>query len=149
MKKTFMRKAIALYLLVMMVIACKAQSMVTEISWNAPDGNYTGLMVLYPNNKGVFKVKHFIAGVGWSWCTQDAVLTNQYDVFGNCTSYINCYNPRTQPYYPYAADNFIVYPNGAMYTLDASGTWSTQIVAYVVQPNNWQNKFQEYGIQRR
>ena len=145
---TSMRKVFFMLFLVTMPLITKAQSMVTEISWNVYNQNYTGLLVLYPNNKGVLKVKTFITGTGWVWVQEDAVLTNQYDMWGNCTSYINCYNPKTNPYVPWAADNFIVYPNGAMYTLDASGTWSTQIVAYVVATHNWQNKFREYGIQR-
>lgn len=149
MRKAFLRKTVILCLLAMMSLACKAQSMVTEISWNVYQQNYTGLLVLYPNNKGVLKIKTFIAGTGWVWVQQDAVLTNQYDFYGNCTSYINCYNPKTKPYVPWAADNFVIYPNGAMYTQDASGTWSTAIVAYVVPANNWQNKFREYGIQGR
>lgn len=128
--------------------ASKAQSMVVEISWNVYNQNYTGLLVLYPNNKGVLKLKTFIANVGWVWVTQDAVLTNQYDVWGNCTSYINCRNPRTTPYVPWSADNFVIFPNGYMYTQDTAGTWSTQIGAYVVQTYNWQNKFREYGIQQ-
>ena len=149
MKKVYLKKIILFCLLVVMSIVCRAQSTVTEISWNVYNQNYTGLLVLYPNNRGILKIKTFIAGTGWVWVQQDAVLTNQYDPFGNCTSYINCYNPRTAPYVPWAADNFIVYPNGAMYTQDASGTWSTAIVAYVVQPINWQSKFKEYGIQTR
>jgi len=149
MNNYLLRKTIVLCLLAMMSVACKAQSMVTEISWNVYSQNYTGLLVLYPNNKGILKVKTFIAGTGWVWVQQDAVLTNQYDIYGNCTFYINCYNPKTTPYVPWSADNFIIYPNGVMYTQDASGTWSTQIVAYVVQPINWQNKFKEYGIRTR
>lgn len=145
---TGIRKTVIMLFLLTMPLIIKAQSMVTEISWNVYNQNYTGLLVLYPNNKGILKVKTFIAGTGWVWVQEDAILTNQYDMWGNCTSYINCYNPKTNPYVPWAADNFVVYPNGAMYTQDASGTWSTQIVAYVVAAHNWQNKFREYGIQR-
>lgn len=142
------RKAFIMLFLLTIPLVTKAQSVVTEISWNVYNQNYTGLLVLYPNNKGILKVKTFIAGTGWVWVQEDAVLTKQYDMWGNCTSYINCYNPKTNPYIPWAADNFVVYPNGTIYTQDASGTWSTQIVAYVVATNNWQNKFREYGIQR-
>lgn len=144
-------KVICLLIVVMALFPYKArcQSMVTEISWNVYNQNYTGLLVLYPNNRGTLKIKTFIVGTGWVWVQQDAVLTNQYDYLGNCTSYINCYNPKTTPYVPWAADNFVVYPNGAMYTQDASGTWSTQIVAYVVATQNWQSKFREYGIKQQ
>ena len=148
MKKHLLKKTVVLCLLVMMSVVSKAQSMVTEISWNVYNQNYTGLLVLYPNNTGILKVKTFVAGTGWVWITEDAVLTNQYDGWGNATSYINCYNPKTTPYIPYAADNFLVYPNGNMFTQDASGTWSTSIAAYVVAAGNWQNKFREYGLNR-
>ena len=148
MKYDILRKTAVICLLIMVSITCKAQSMVTEISWNVYNQNYTGLLVLYPNNRGVLKIKTFIVGIGWVWVIQDAVLKNQYDIWVNCTSYINCYNPKTTPYVPWSADNFVVYPNGNMYTQDASGTWSTAIVAYIVPTNNWQNKFREYGIKR-
>ena len=124
----------------------KSQSIVTEVSWNVYNQNYTGILVLYPNNQGFLKIKTFIVGVGWVWVLQDAVLTNQFDIWGNCTSYINCCNPVTSPYVPWAADNFIIYPNGTMYTQDASGTWPTQIVAYIVPTQYWQSKFREYKL---
>lgn len=125
----------------------KAQSSVTEISWTAPTGNYYGLLVLYPSNQGTFIVKYY-AHYTWIRVVQDAMLTNQYDVFGNCTSFINCYNPRASINFPgetYFADSFIVYPDGSMYTQDAAGTWSTLITAYVVPPANWKSKFIEYN----
>lgn len=149
MKSVFL-KVFCLVMVSMVLFPTKAgcQSMVTEISWNVYNQNYTGLLVLYPNNSGTLKIKTFIVGTGWVWVQQDAVLTNQYDYWGNCTSYINCYNPKTTPYVPWAADNFVIYPNGAMYTQDASGTWSTQIVAYIVATQNWQSKFREYGIKQ-
>lgn len=143
---TSMRKTVFTLFLLAMPLITKAQSVVTEISWNVYNQNYTGLLVLYPNNKGILKVKTYIAGTGLVWVQEDATLTIQYDMWGNRTSYINCYNPKTNPYVPWAADNFVIYPNGAMYTQDASGTWSTQIVAYIVDTYNWQNKFREYGI---
>lgn len=125
----------------------KAQSMVTEIRWTAPTGNHYGLLVLYPNNQGTFIVKYYVHYT-WVRVVQDAVLTNQYDVFGNCTSFINCYNPRASINFPgetYFADNFIVYPDRSMYTQDAMGTWSTLITAFVVPPANWNSKFKEYN----
>lgn len=140
------KKAFVLLFLLVLPLMASSQSIVTEISWNVYNQNYTGLLVLYPNNKGFLKVKTFIAGTGWVWVREDAILTNQYDIWGNCTSYINCYNPKTNPYVPWAADNFVIFPNRAMYTQDASGTWSTQIVAYEVPAYNWKNKFKEYGI---
>ncbi len=146
---TSLRRAALILLLLTTPLLSKAQSMVTEISWNFYGDNYTGLLVLYPDCSGILKIKTFVTGIGWVWVQEDAVLTNRYDMWGNCTSYINCYNPKTNPsYVPWAADNFIIYPNGNMFTQDALGGWSTQIVAYVVPAYNWQNKFKEYGIQR-
>lgn len=135
-------------LLLLLPLNAKAQSLVMEVSWNVYSQNYTGLLVMYPNNKGIFKLKTFIVNTGWVWVTQDAVLTNKYDLLGNCTSYINCYNPKTNPYVPWAADNFVIFPNGSMYTQDASGTWSTQIVACLINAMYWQTKFKEYGIRQ-
>jgi len=126
----------------------KAQSMVTEIQWTVQPVTYNGLLVLYPNNQGAFIVK-FRAGYTIVSVIQNAVLTNQYDIFGNCTSYINCYNPRSMtPGYPsqnYAPDSFIVYPNGNMFAQDAAGNWSTLIRATVVPPHAWHSKFLEYN----
>lgn len=128
---------------------CKAQSMVTEVSWRVYSTTYTGLLVLFPNNQGILKICSYDPNIGTTWIEQDATLTNQYDMFGNCTSYINCRNPRTTSNIVYYADYFVVFPNGRMYTQDAAGTWSTQIVAQVVPTYNWQNKFQQYNINIR
>ena len=137
-----------LFLFLMVVTAVTtvyAQSSVTEISWNTNSGHYSGLLVLYSNNKGKFKVKCSIPGRGATWVTQDAVLTNEYDGWGNCISYINCYNPRSNAQVRYYADNFIVYPNGAMFTQDASGAWSTQISARAIPQNQWAGKMRAYN----
>lgn len=126
----------------------KAQSMVTEIQWTIQSDTYTGLLVLYPNNQGSFIVK-FNIGFTTVSVIQDAVLNNQYDFLGNCTSYINCYNPRSMTFgyssETYAPDNFVIYPNGNMFTQDAAGAWSTSIRAIVIPPYAWNNKFIEYN----
>lgn len=145
-----MKKVIAslMFLFVSSVFShCYSQSMVTEISWmDVEQTTYQGLLVLYPNNQGHFRVKFYHPVAGWVWVGQNATLTNQYDMYGNCTSFINCSYPQTSPYVPYSADNFIVYPNGTMYTQDYQGKWSTRIVARVIQPVYWQSKFSEYGL---
>lgn len=126
----------------------KAQSIVSEVSWNVYGTNYKGLIVIYPNNMGFVKIKTYIPEAGGTvWVLEDAVLNNQYDIYGNCTSYIYCSNPRTVPYVPWAADNFVMFPNGSMYTQDAAGTWSTYIAAYKVPTYQWQSKFREYDIE--
>ncbi len=145
-----MKKLIKVLLVAVLFIAVPkesdAQSSVMEVSWNVYNSNFTGLMVMFPDNTGIFKLRTFVPGTGWVWVLQDAVLTNQFDAWGNCTVYINCFNPRTVPYVPYNADNFVIFPNGAMYTQDSAGTWSTQIVASMVPAVYWPSKFQEYGL---
>ena len=120
----------------------KGWSTVMEIQWEQSGITYTGLLLLYPNNTGCFKVKYFYGS--WIWCYQDARLTSTRDVFGNVTSYINCYNPKCA--LPYAADNFVIYPNGNMYTQDAAGNWSTLIQAVIIDPRYWAIKKNEYGL---
>ena len=122
--------------------------MVSEITWtDAEYVTYKGLLVLYPNNEGFFVVKFYNSTYGLVYCFQNAKLTNQYDMYGNCTSFINCSYPRVTPNLPYAADNFIVYPNGYMYTQDYYGKWSTLINCVVIQPEYWKMKLKEYGIE--
>lgn len=140
-----------LFILFLLIVICVtkgfSQSQVTEITWTGiGPKTYYGLLVLYPNNQGSFIVKFYDHYLGWITCHQDAVLTNRFDVFGNCTSVINCYYPKTTPNVPYVADNFIIYPNGAMYTQDAMGAWSTLITATAIHPIYWQTKFLEYGL---
>ena len=126
--------------------AANAQSLVVEITWNA-GLTYRGLMVTYPDNTGVFVVGYFHPGLQQMVkFVQSVDVRNQYDVYGNCTSFLNCYNPQSYPYIPYSADMFIVYPNGRMYTQDAAGTWSTAKADSVIQPAYWQMKFREYGL---
>jgi len=144
-----MKTKLFVVVLFLIFLSCKSygQSMVTEITWtDAEYTTYKGLLVLYPNNQGCFKVKFYNESVGWIWVYQNAVLNNQYDYYGNCTSFINCSYPQAEPYVPYSADNFVVYPNGAMYTQDYSGKWSTLITAIVIQSQYWNRKFQEYGL---
>lgn len=126
---------------------CFSQSTVWEISWTDVEYvNYKGLLVLYPDNTGFFKTKYYLTGVGDVWVYQNALFSVQYDIFGNMTSYINCSYPKTQPEVPYAADNFIVFPNGSMYTQDYLGKWSTLVSAVLIQPVYWAAKFKEYRI---
>lgn len=149
MKKLVNLKIVIVLLLFTLPIICKAQSSVMEVSWNVYSTNYTGLLVLYPNNQGILKICSSDPVLGMTWIDQDATLTNQYDVFGNCTSYINYRNPRTSSNIVYYADNFVIFPNGRMYTQDAAGTWSTQIVAQMIPSYNWQAKMKQYNIRTR
>ncbi len=146
-----MKKFLCILFLAVLSCSVKAQSSVTEIFWTMGDGDsYAALLVLYQNNSyGVLKVKTYIYPYGQVWVLQDAKLTNTYDTWGNCTSYINCYNVRTYPALPtasYAADNFVIFPNGSMYTQDAFGKWSTLITAYIIPQYNWRAKMIEYGL---
>lgn len=144
-----MKKRILLLLSVffLSVVCANAQSMVSEIKWTDADYvTYNGLLILYPDNSGIFVVKFYHPTYGIVYCRQNARLTNQFDMYGNCISFINCSYPRVTPNLPYSADNFIVYPNGCMYTQDYSGKWSTLITHCVIQPQYWKAKYREYNI---
>ena len=74
-------------------------------------------MVTYPYNTGIFVVNYWHPEMQTNiTVVQDVSIRNQSDMYGNCTTFLNCYNPKAYPYTPYSADNFIIYPNGAMYT---------------------------------
>lgn len=92
-KESFL--ALVLFLLTFPQI-CKAQSSVMEVSWNVSLLTIQGCF-LYPNNQGILKICSYDPNIGTIWIEQDATVTNQYDVFGNCTSYINCRNSRASP----------------------------------------------------
>lgn len=139
-----MKRAVLLFIFSILFLNIKAQSTVMEIGWKVADTNYMGLLVLYPNNYGHFKVKFYLPYAGWTWCIQDASFSATTDIYGNVTSYINCSNPRCSQ--PYAPDNFVIFPNGQMYTQDGAGTWSTLINATLIQPMYWQMKMKEYGL---
>lgn len=145
--KTKLVAIFASLFLICNVFTVSAQSSVFEISWISNYVSYNGLLVLNNDNRGLFKVKYYNSMIQSNfWVSQKAVLTNQYDNYGNCMSYIYCSYPVTEPYTPYAADNFLVYPNGAMYTQDAGGSWSTLITATKIAPQYWQAKLYEYNI---
>lgn len=137
-----MKKLLLVAVLAFVAFAAKGQSTVMEVSWNVYGENYTGLMVIYPNLTGVFKVYYSVAGLGTCWCVQDARISN--DASGNI--YINCYNPRSNSPGGYSPDNFAISPDGSMVTMDAQGVWSAQIGAQVVPQNQWASKMRAYGL---
>lgn len=140
----------AALLLLLPIHKSEAQSSVTEIHWSVANYTYHGLLVLYPNDRGDFIVKFPVGPYNWGWAWQDAVVSSTADMWGNRTIYINCYNPRSSiPNSTYFADNFIIYPNGNMFTQDAAGTWSTAVNANVVAPGYWPMKFREYNYRPR
>lgn len=145
-----MKRFLFYSLFFVMLSAVKAQSSVMEIRWDDHMGiTYTGLVVLHPNNLGFMKVKYNIYPYGWIWCVQDMERTVHRDPFGNITTYLTGSSPRiSDSRLMYAADTFIIYPNGSMYTQDASGQWSTKIRATVIEPRFWIVKFNEYGLKR-
>ena len=116
-----------------------------EISWVMGNINYTGLMVMKKEGNGVFVVKYMHPGRGIVRVRQDALLNNQYDMFGNCTSFIMCSNPQPSNL-GYSADYFCIQPNGSIFTMDAQGNWSTMIMATPIMPQFWLNKLQQYGL---
>lgn len=147
MKRLILKLIIVITFLLTCSIIAKAQSLVMEITWNVYI-TYKGLMVTYPDNTGIFAVNYWHPEMQTNiTVVQDVSIRNQYDMYGNCTTFLNCYNPKAYPYTPYSADNFIIYPNGAMYTQDYAGNWSTAIMAQVINPNLWRSKFREYGLE--
>lgn len=150
MKRLFLKLGVVITLVLASCTIAKAQSHVMEITWNTMNGNYKGLMVTYPNNTGKFVVKYWHPNLQTNIrVVQDVRVNSQFDMYGNCTTFLNCYYPKCYPNTPepYYADNFIIYPNGAMYTQDYAGNWSTAIIAQGISPNLWQSKFREYGLQ--
>lgn len=145
-----MKRILIISVLLAILSTVKAQSTVMEIRWDDSMGIiYTGLVVLHPNNLGFIKIKYYVYPYGWVWCVQDIVRTFKSDVWGNVTTYLTGSNPRiSDSRLGYAADVFIIYPNGAMYTQDASGQWSTKIRAVIIEPTFWKAKFNEYGLNR-
>ena len=119
-----------------------------EIRWNFAEVIYKGLLTYYNDGQAVLTVQYYAYPYGTVTVVENAVVQNQYDYYGNCTTYIYCSNPTTYPELPpysYAADNFIIYPNGAMYTQDAFGNWSTLITANIVPCSSWRYKLRQYG----
>lgn len=121
-------------------------NVVMEISWYAYGINYNGLMVTYTDNTGDFVVNYYLPNVGYIQVFQDVRIRNQYDSWGNCTSYLYCYDPVSDPPIAYSPDNFVIYPNGNMYTQDDNGVWSTTITARVVPSSQWRTTLRKYGI---
>ena len=148
MKQLFLKLGVVITLVLASCSIAKAQSNVMEITWNMGNVPYKGLMVIYPNNTGKFVVNYWNYNLQtYVRVMQDVRVNYQYDLYGNYTTFLNCYYPKTYPSSPYSADNFIIYPNGAMYTQDYAGAWSTAIIAQGISPNLWQSKFREYGLQ--
>ena len=147
MKKILINFIVAISLLCACSITTKAQSVVMEITWNVYI-TYKGLMVTYPNNTGIFVVQYWNPDLQQNVrVVQDVSVRNQFDIYSNCTSFLNCFNPKSYPYTAYSADNFIIYPNGSMYAQDYAGNWSTAIMAQVINPALWRLKFKEYGLE--
>lgn len=77
---------VAIILLLMLLpTLCNVPSMVKEVYWRVYSTTYTDLLELNPNNQGVLKICPYNPNIGTIWIGQDATLTNQYDIFENCT----------------------------------------------------------------
>lgn len=117
-----------------------------EISWYAYGVTYSGLMVTFTDNTGGFVVDFYHNGVGYVRVVQDVNVRYQYDAWGNCTTYLYGYNAVSSPSVYYSPDSFVIYPNGMMYTQDASGVWSTMITARMVPSYQWSSTLRKYGL---
>lgn len=119
-----------------------------EIRWLFAGVQYNGLLTYHNNGQAVLTVRYYSYQYGTVTVVENAVVNNVYDYYGNCTTYIYGSYPMTTPVLPpgsYAADNFVIYPNGFMYTQDAFGNWSTLVTANSVPPSSWRYKLREYG----
>lgn len=144
-----MRKFLLLFssLLICASFEANAQARVVEISWMDYEyTQYQGVIVMYANNKGMVYSRFYNPMVGTVYVSQQATLTNTYDYFGNCTSFINCSYPDTTPYVPYSADNFAFFPDGSVYTQDYSGKWSTVVQYRIVPEYDWGNVIDSYSL---
>lgn len=116
-----------------------------EIRWNVEGVLYKGLLAYYDDGQAVLTVNYYLYPYGTISVVETAVIQNDCDYFGNCTTYIFCTNPVSYPAVPYAADNFVIYPNGSMYAQDAFGSWTNLITANIVPRMSWRHKLREYG----
>lgn len=117
-----------------------------EISWYVNGLNYNGLMVTYDDDTGDFIVNAYLPYVGYIQVFQDIRINTQCDGWGNCTTYFYGYNAVSDPPIAYSPDNFVIFPDGTMFTQDDSGTWSTAITARVVPVSQWRTTLRKYGI---
>lgn len=134
---------IALITTICLGFGANAQSLVAEIGWTDVENTYyQGVLVMYPNNQGTLYVWFYNPMVGNVAVAQSAVMSFDYDG----TAYVNCGNPSTNPYVPYAADNFIFFNDGSVFTQDYSGKYTTNVVYRVVPSNEWHSVFAKYGL---
>lgn len=142
------RIMLCIMLFVTSSICANAQqiNVVSEISWNAFGINYTGLMVTFTDNTGIFVVDYYLSYTGYVRVLQSVNVKNEYDMWGNCTTYLLGYNAISSQPISYSPDSFVIYPNGTMFTQDSAGVWSTAIIARVVPQYEWDGAFRKYGL---
>ncbi|MCQ2307705.1 MAG: hypothetical protein MJ000_09125 [Bacteroidales bacterium] len=121
-------------------------NVVSEISWNAFGVNYTGLMVTLTDNTGIFVVDYYHSSVGYVRVVQSVNVRNEYDMWGNCTTYLFGYDAIPSEPVLYSPDSFVIFPNGTMFTQDSAGVWSTAIIARIVPQYEWDGAFRKYGL---
>lgn len=120
-----------------------SQSSVIELEWYDVEGTYYhGLAVMYPNNQGTLHVRFYNDEI----CSVVAVRQNAVMNYQYGTSYLMCSYPQTVPYVPYAADNFVFYSNGLIYTQDYFGKWSTAVTGRVVPAYEWREMYGQFGL---
>lgn len=127
---------------------CQAQDIdtVMEISWNHMGTVYTGLMTTMTDNTGLFVGSFFQPYVGTVTVIETMSVQASYDMYGNYVLYLIGTAVETTPQVPYGADSFMILSNGAMYTQDTLGNWSTAIAAYVVPEYLQEQYFRKYGL---
>ncbi len=122
------------------------KNVMMEISWYAYGATYSGLMTTYADNTGDFIVNYYRPNVGYIQVHQDVRVNTKCDGWGNCITYLYGYNVTSDPPVAYIPDNFVIYPNGTVYTQDYNGMWSIPVTARIVPVNQWRATLRRYGI---
>lgn len=119
-----MKKILLSLLFVGFAMTSFSQMSSWEVKWNFYSQRYEGLIIL-AGNVGTFRVlvKDKSSGKVLDTVDQTCTVTHYRDG----SSEIECYNPKSKKGLDYSPDNFKIFSNGAMYQMDDSGNWSTQI----------------------
>ena len=144
----FKKTLSTLLLLLVSSMAYSQTAAVMEIIWTDAAGiEYKGLMVVNSELKGIMKEYYNSSTAGKVWVTQDVVIDQDKDRFGNMIVYMTCSNPVTSSTeVSYLPDTFVIYPNDTYFTQDSNGNSSKDITINFINEANWQSKLSEYGM---
>ncbi len=144
----FKKTLSTLLLLLVSSMAYSQTAAVMEIIWTDAAGTkYQGLVVVNNELKGFIKEFYNSPTAGKVWVTQDVVIDQDKDRFGNMIVYITCSNPvYDNTNVSYSPDTFVIYPNNTYFTQDSGGNSSTDVTINFINEADWQSKHNEYGL---